>query len=103
MAQGSQGSLVNGAVSKDAVPTGDRWFESISLLRRVIQNPVPELPKGSSAGCQRSRLARASGARLFVARGLAPGRAVAVPLGPRVNLQSFNHHRRACATAKLAR
>jgi hypothetical protein len=32
-----------------------------------------------------------------------PRRAVAVPLGPRVYLQSFNHHRTACATAKLAR
>ena len=28
-----------------------------------------------------------------------PRRAVAVPLGPRVYLQSFNHHRTACATA----
>ena len=25
---------------------GDRGFESCSLQRRVIQNPVPELPKG---------------------------------------------------------
>jgi hypothetical protein len=32
-----------------------------------------------------------------------PRRAVAVPLGPRVYLQSFNHHQTACATAKLAR
>src|ERR1700724_3633477 len=36
----------NKTVSTSWSFTGDRWFESISLQRRVIQNPVPELPKG---------------------------------------------------------
>jgi hypothetical protein len=42
----AQGSLVNGAVSKDAVPTGDRWFESAFLQGRVRCEPDTMAPNG---------------------------------------------------------